>query len=136
MKVLIRKMKHSDYLGIIDLFNESHNKNIMYHDIETDDNKVIIVAETNNTIIGCAEINIETNEVENYKYSYITNISISKKHQNQSFINLLIQACIKISERNKCQKIILNIPNNQNFETYKTNKFIKINNTLLMKDLV
>lgn len=136
MKVLIRKMKHSDYLGIIDLYNESHNKNIMYHDIETDDNKVIIVAETENTIIGCAEINITTNEVENYKYSYITNISISKKHQNQSFINLLIQACIKISERNKCQKIVLNIPNNQNFETYKTNNFKKINNTLLMKDLV
>ena len=39
MKVLIRKIRHSDYLGIIDLYNEVFNKNIMYHDINSFDDK-------------------------------------------------------------------------------------------------
>ena len=135
MKVLIRKIKHSDYLGIIDLYNETHNKNIMYHDIDTTDNKIIIVAETDNKIIGCLEIYFLKNEIENHKYSYITNLTIDKNHQNESLINLIIQACIKISEQHKCTKIILNVTNNQNFETFKDNNFKHLNNTILLKDL-
>ena len=135
MKVIIRKIKHSDYLGIIDLYNEIYKKNIMYHDININNDKNIIVIEIESKIIGCIEINILNNEIENYKYSYITNIIINSKYQSQSMINLIIQACTKISENNNCKKIILNIPNNQNYETYKKNNFKQNNNIILTKDL-
>lgn len=136
MKVILRKIKHSDYLGIIDLYNETNKKNIMYHDINITDNKTIIIAQADNQIIGYIEINILQNDIENYKYSYITNITIKKKYQSESIINLIIQACTKISTENKCIKMILNIPNNQNFETYKKQNFKQTNNILLTKDLV
>ena len=136
MKVIIRKIKHSDYLKIIDLYNETYHKNIMYHDINTTDNKIIIVAETDDIMIGYLEINILKNELENYNYSYITNIIIRNKYQSESIINLIIQACSKISIENKCKKIILNIEDNQNFQTYKKQNFKQLNNIVLSKDLV
>lgn len=135
MKVSIKKIKHSDYLGIIDLYNETTNKNIMYHDINNSDNKTVIVAEVDSKIIGCAEINILRNEIENYKYSFITNLTISKKHLSDSLLTLIIQACIKISEQNKCKKILLNIPKNQDYETYKKQHFKQLDNIILTKDL-
>ena len=135
MKVLIRKFNHSHYLGVIDLYNEYNKKNIMYHDINTYDFKKIIVAETDNKVIACAEINILNNEIENYKYSYITNLCIKKEYQSDSIIKLIIQAIEKISKQQKCKKIILDISNKQQFETYKKLNFIKTDNINLCKDL-
>ena len=135
MKVLIRKVNHSDYLGVIDLYNEYNNKNIMYHDISTYDFKKIIVAEAEGKIIACAEINILNNEIENYKYSYITNLCIKKKYQSDSVIKLLFQAIEKITIQQKCKKIILDISSKQQFETYKKINFKKTDSINLIKDL-
>ncbi len=119
MKVLIRKIRHSDYLGIIDLYNEVFNKNIMYHDINSFDDKIIIVSETDNNIVGFAQINILVNEVENKRFSLINSICVKDKYKNTKIELLLIQACEKIAKDNNCSFIYVVKNNSLDFNFYK-----------------
>lgn len=135
MKVLIRKIRHSDYLGIIDLFNECFNKNIMYHDLNFTDNKIIIVAEVNNEIVASAEIDILNNEIENRKYSIVNNICIKKEYQKSSIVTLLIEACVNLSKENECLEVMLAVNSKYNFDLCKKLGFKDIDNLIFKKDI-
>ena len=135
MKVVVRKIRHSDYLGIIDLFNECFDKNIIYHDLNFNDNKIIIVAEVENEIIGCAEIDIITNEIEDKKFSIINNVSIKKQYKKSSIVTLLVEACINLSKENNCYKILMLTNSKNNLDLFKKLGFNSVDDSVLRKDI-
>lgn len=135
MRILIRKLQHSDYLGIIDLYNKSFNKNIMYHDIEEKDNKFIIVVETDNTIIGFTEINILDNEIENNKFVIINNICLEKEYINSKIETLLLETIEKISKKYECSDIFIMKNNYIELDTYKNLGFDISNIDLIQKQI-
>lgn len=135
MKVLIRKIRHSDYLGIIDLYNNVFNKNIMYHDVNSDDDKIIVVAEADNVIVAFLEINVLNNEIENKRFALINNICVKDKFKNSKIEVLLIQACEKLSKDNNCVSIHIMKNSNLNLDFYKKLGFDNDTN-LLGKEII
>lgn len=135
MKVVVRKIRHSDYLGIIDLFNECFDKNIIYHDLNFNDNKIIIVAEVENETVACAEIDIINNEIEDKKFSIINNITIKKQYKKSSIVTLLIEACINLSKENHCCKILMLTNSKNNLDIFKKLGFSSCEDSILRKDI-
>ena len=131
MKILIRKLHHSDYLGIIDLYNRVFEKNIMYHDITQKNNKYIIVAEADGSIVGFMEFDILNNELENKYFALVNNICLENKYKSSKIEILLVQACEKLCVEKKCSSIFI-INNNIELDFYKKLGF-DINNVKLIK---
>lgn len=135
MKVLIRKIEHSDYLQIIDLYNEENRKNVMYHDIVGDKNRIIIVAIVDKSIIGFAQINFIKNEIENYKYSFINNICLKDKYKTKTILKLMLDTCKKLGIENNCNEMSIQCDDTICYKAFKQLGFDSYNVNLLSMKL-
>lgn len=107
MKVLIRKIKHSDYIEIINLYNEAFEKNIMYHDIDVGKNEDIIVAEIESGVVGTLTIDYLMDRMQGKNYAIINNVCVKKEFLKTGIGTKLMENAIKLCQERGCSYIKL-----------------------------
>lgn len=115
--VIFREIREIDiqngFLTTLDSLRKASNLDDIsakeiFEKIKLNPNHVIIIAELNNRIIGCATILIEQKFIHNgARAAHIEDVAIHKKYQNLGIGKKLINHTLNYAKNNGCYKTIL-----------------------------
>ena len=141
MGIQIRKAAKNDIPIILDLLYElgrpkpdnNSDGDVFQRLIKeyfSEENKEIMLAETNTTIVGIVSMMFLSRLNQKYPELYIPELVVTKDFQNQGVGEKLINACIVIAKERKCYRIRLE-SGNQRKESHKFYKKLGFEQTAL-----
>ena len=133
MNNYINKIRTSNNLEVIDEFKDGYPSNFL-EDYLKDNNKRILVADSNNVVIGYLSLELYKDD----NYSYIDDFCIEEKYRRKGIGSSLIDESIKITKNYKINNVRLHVFsfNKNAFNLYKKYEFKEIskeNNRLLLE---
>lgn len=130
----------SDYFPqIYQILNKIYDSKINITDLENNYlglNKKIYLAIFDNTVVGCAFLEIRKDYIRSYQYGFISYVAVDQQYRKQGIGKQLIEHLFLIAKKDKCQAVELT---SANFRTtahsfYKSLNFSKKDTTIFIKE--
>jgi GNAT superfamily N-acetyltransferase len=126
------------YVGLYTLLRDTYDSKISKEDLENNylcHDKMIFLTLIDNTVVGCAFLEIKRDYVRTYKYGYISYVAVDEKYRQHGIGRALIERLISTAKDMGCSTVELTSANsrknahvfyqNLGFSKKKTTVFIK-----------
>lgn len=136
--MIVRKLGNNDF-GIVQLLEQFKNESLNISELQfqdfvsqLDDNHIVLVIESQQKIICCGTILIETKLLHNLgKVGHIEDIITHSSYRGQGLGKKIIQSLVSFGRECGCYKVILDC-SDTNIPFYKKCGFIKKENQMAL----
>lgn len=103
---------HNGFLTSLDSLRRASNleeaANQIFQKIDSDENHIVIVAEMDGKIVGCATILVEQKFIHNGgRTAHIEDVAVDNKHRNAGIGSRLVRYALELADTRGCYKTVL-----------------------------